>query len=109
MGRKASANGSHHVDTQLFSVVGPSYVPDHVDEFRRGPDWSEPRPRSASGRRPGLGLYGLIALAVLLANLVYVGTIVHATTRGVTSAPVVEVSPIAPSIAIFGGNEPIRW
>jgi hypothetical protein len=109
MGRKSIAERPHNVDTQLFNVVGPSYLPAQIAEFRRAPTWSEPQPRPVGGAKRGLGFFGLIALVVFLANLAYVGTIVHATTRGVKSAPVVEVSPIAPSIAIFGGNEPIRW
>ena len=106
MGRHAEAPVSRRLNTQLFTVVGPSYVPDHVSEFARTTDWSRAQPRQPGGARNWLVLGAVVTLLVVLANI---GTIVHATTRQAKPAPIFQNSGGAPSFGAIGGIEANRW
>ena len=108
MSREPGIPPSHHLNTQLFGVIGPVYVPDRLSEYRVETGWAR-APRGDHGRKRWLLFYAAVALVVLGANLLYIGAIVHATTRGAEPPMALQGSPIAPSIAIFGGSEPIRW
>jgi hypothetical protein len=46
---------------------------------------------------------------VLVANIINIGALVHATTGPAKPAPIVQPSGGAPATPIFGGTETVRW
>jgi hypothetical protein len=98
---------SHSLNTQLFSVVGQAYVPYRTSEF--SPEIEPLRAVPATkncGRKRWLVFYALAALVVLAANLINIGTIVHATTRPAAKpAAIMQSLGGATSFGVFGGIE----
>ena len=103
MGRHFEIASSRRLNTQLFAVVGPAYVPEQVSEFRTDP---RPRKARAGSRRRWLAFWAAAGLILLAANS---ANIVDATARNAARVQVSQPSGFGPSMAIFGGGEPIRW
>jgi hypothetical protein len=113
MGREAGHPASYRFNGQLFAVVGSSYVPERHGDFlgeflgEFGHDrGSLPAPAPVSSGRRWISFCALAALILFAANI---GNIVQATARSPALAPISQPAGVAPSIAIFGGGEPIRW
>jgi hypothetical protein len=94
---------SRRLNSQLFAVVGPAYVPDRISDLRTETQFL-PRPAAPRWRWLPFGL-----IAAVLLSIAYVNNIGEATARGDAAAPIAQSNGVAPSIAIFGGGEPIRW
>ena len=109
MGRETEKPMPYSLNTQLFTVVGSGYVPDRVGEFGRETEWVRPEPRLDPAPKRWLLFYALAALVVLVANIINIGTLVHATTGPAKPAPTVQPSGGAPATPIFGGTETVRW
>ena len=103
MERQAGHPLSRRLNTQLFTVVGPSYVPERLGEPRHEGGWFR---APAAGRNRWLAIAAAAALILFAANI---GNIVEATARSGGPAPLAQPAGLGPSIAIFGGSEPIRW
>jgi drug/metabolite transporter (DMT)-like permease len=103
MGHNSGISSSRGFNTQLFAVVGPSYVPEQLSEFRTAP---RPRKARAGSRRRWLAFWAAAGLILLAANS---ANIVDATARNAALVSASQPSGFAPSMAIFGGGEPIRW
>ena len=103
MGREQGIALSHRLNTQLFSVVGPAYVAEQFGEFRQH---SGPRRKPGQAGKRWLAFCAAAGLILLAANF---ANIVDATARYAALAPTSQSVGFAPSMAIFGGGEPIRW
>lgn len=53
-------------------------------------------------------VYMAVTLAMIAANIALIVALGHATARYPVPSPVYQASPIAPSMAIFGGGEAVR-
>jgi hypothetical protein len=102
---------AHSLNTQLFSVCGQGYVPHRTSDFSFEIEQLKAVPKTNVNRKRWLVFYAVAAVVVIIANLVNIGTIVHATTR-----PVVKPAPVqqqslggATSIGVVGGLEAVRW
>ena len=104
MERFVETPGSHRLNTQLFNVVGPAYIPVYLDEFGTATVWPAAERRLLRGPRRWLVLGILAVLVVCAAHLG-----VKASTRHAKPAPVVEVSGGMLWSSAIGGLEANRW
>ena len=95
---------AYNLNTQLFTVVGPAYVPERTAELGRHMEWPAPA-RMSRSRRCAV----LAAIAALVLTVANFSDIVRATARQAKSAPVVQVSSGTPSFSLAGGAETNRW
>jgi hypothetical protein len=93
---------------QPFAVVGADHVPVRHSESRHDLDQLPSAQRAVIGANVWLAFYLLAALTVAIAN---VASFVHTATatREAKPVPIDRPAGLAPSIAIFGGGEPILW
>ena len=96
---------SRRLDTQLFSVVGPCYVPEHPGDYAREVR-ALPAPRTC---KPGVLLCTLAVIGALIAGTVVVADDVTAAIRQseASAAPQRSVGPV--SVSIVTPAEPVNW
>lgn len=102
---------SHHLDVQLFNVLGEGFVPHHPGEYRDelAVRSFEPVPVGSNKGMPRTAIYSLLVAATLVASTLFVAGDVVAAIRHAKSASIAQMPVVSFSASLAGAMEPTRW